>query len=87
MPGLAEWPLPRLAGEEKLLQRHRDALGEADADEAAGRHRVAVADQTDRVDRGYHLAAVPAAQRGEKRVLSTLHRPTTGANMMTLKPR
>ena len=39
-------------GEEALLERDRDVLGEADADEAAGGDRVAVADQRDRLARG-----------------------------------
>jgi hypothetical protein len=36
-------------GQEALLQRHRQALGKADADEAAGGHGVAVVDQAHRL--------------------------------------
>jgi hypothetical protein len=39
----------RFGGEEALLERDRDALGEADADEAAGRDGVAVMDQAHRL--------------------------------------
>src|SRR5262245_24721045 len=45
-----------LAGEGELFERDRDLLGEADADEAAGRDRVAAMDQPDRLARRYDLA-------------------------------
>ena len=43
-------------GEETLLDRDRNLLGEADADEAASRQRVAVADEFHRVRRGDDLS-------------------------------
>ena len=57
-------------GEEALLERDRDLLGEADADEAAGRHRVAVADQAHRLRGGDDLALLRRARRyGQRRML------------------
>ncbi|MET4823486.1 hypothetical protein ABH972_001075 [Bradyrhizobium ottawaense] len=50
-----------LVGEIELLQRDRDLLGKADADEAAGRDRVAVTDQHDRFGRGDDLALLGIA--------------------------
>ena len=49
-----------LGREEARLERQRDALGEADADEAAGRDGVAVVDQAHRVGGADHL--VPAGR-------------------------
>jgi hypothetical protein len=46
-----------VAGQEHLLDGDGDALGEADADEAAGGHRVPVADEAHRLGRGQYLAA------------------------------
>ena len=43
------------------LQRHRDLFGETDADEAAGRDRVAVADEADRLLRADDLPAFARA--------------------------
>ena len=54
------------AGHEEVLQRHGDLLGEADADEAAGRDRVAVADQANSFRGRHNLALFAGAQRGEK---------------------
>ena len=48
----------RGAGEMQRLERDRDLLGEADADEAAGRDRVAAADQADRLGGADDLAFV-----------------------------
>ena len=46
VPGLADIREQLiLAGKVEFLERDRDLLGEADADEAAGRDRVAAADQ------------------------------------------
>ncbi len=47
-----------VAREKPLLQRNRDFLGEADADEAAGGDRVAVTDQPHRIRRRDDLAAL-----------------------------
>ena len=55
-----------LALEKARLERERDLLGEADADEAAGRHRIPVADQPHRVGGGDDLAGVGATQRFEE---------------------
>ena len=44
--------------EVERLQRHRDFFGETDADEAAGRDRVAVADQANRFLGADDLSAV-----------------------------
>jgi hypothetical protein len=49
--------------QEALLQRDRDALGKADADEAAGGHRVAVVDQAHRLGRGGDLVRPAGAGR------------------------
>src|SRR5436305_1595257 len=54
-----------LVGEIELLQRDGDLLGKADADEAAGCHRVAVADQHHRFGRRDDLAFLGIAQIGQ----------------------
>jgi multidrug efflux pump subunit AcrA (membrane-fusion protein) len=54
-----------LRGQEALLQRHRHALGKADADKAAGGHGVAVVDQAHR--RCMVSAAVARSCAGRKR--------------------
>jgi hypothetical protein len=48
------------------LQRHRNSLREPDADEAAGRDRVAVAYQANRFLRADDLAAFPRLQAVER---------------------
>jgi hypothetical protein len=53
------------AGEIQRLERDRDLLGEADADEAAGRDRVAAADQADRLGSADDLAVVHDLGRAE----------------------
>ena len=61
----------RVAGQEPLLERDGDFLGEADADEPAGRDRVAVADQPHGVRRRHDLAALgvlECAQQGMGRI-------------------
>ena len=63
--GIDEAELARLADavfgalEKPRLQRDGDRLGKADADEAAGRDRVAGADEARRLARGSDLAALP----------------------------
>jgi hypothetical protein len=51
------------AFDEALFQRHRDVLGKTDADEAAGRHRVAIANQAHRVAGGTTL---PVSEPGSE---------------------
>src|SRR5262249_47630469 len=58
------------AGEIKLLERDRDLLGKADADEAAGCNRVAVADQHDSFGRRDDLALLRVAQIGQSWMLA-----------------
>ncbi|WLI74644.1 hypothetical protein [Halomonas alkalicola] len=55
------------------LQGHRQVLGEADADEAAGGHGVAVADQLHRLAGGDHLALGGEGAVGEQRVGAAFH--------------
>ena len=50
-----------LVGEVQLLQRDGDLLGKADADKAAGRNRVAVADEAYRFRGGNDLATLRRA--------------------------
>ena len=50
--------------EEAGLERHRQVLGETDADEAAGGHRVAVGDQPHGIGGADHLAAMRALPSG-----------------------
>jgi hypothetical protein len=57
-------PARRAGGQEALLQRHRQVLRKADADEAAGGQHVAVGQQLHRFRRGHHLAAVSRPQSG-----------------------
>ena len=52
-----------LAGQKTLFERDRDLFGEADADEAAGRDRVAVADQLHRLFGGDDLAFLDRFQK------------------------
>ena len=54
--------------EKKRLQRHRDLFGETDADEAAGRDGVAVADKADRFFSADDLSAVRRAKRRDHRL-------------------
>ena len=55
-----------VAGAEKSpLDRDCDLLGEADADEAAGRDRVAVANEFHRIRRGDDLSLFVAFEKGE----------------------
>jgi hypothetical protein len=64
----------RLAAfDEALFQRDRDVLGKTDADEAAGRHRVAIANQAHRVAGGNDLAGIGTGQRGGDGVLRGRH--------------
>ena len=51
-----------LGREEALLERERDALGEADADEAAGRDGVAVVDQAHRLGGADDLVSARGAR-------------------------
>ena len=57
-----------LAAEEQLLQRHRNTLGEANTDEAAGRHCIAVADQPHRRGSRDDLALTGGPQEGKDRM-------------------
>jgi hypothetical protein len=52
------------------FERDRDFFGKADADEAAGRDGVTVADQAHRLLRGDDLAALGGLQGGKPRVRS-----------------
>src|SRR4029078_9640817 len=54
--------VPRVL-EEVLLDRDGNVLGEADADEAAGRKRIAAGDQHDRVACADELAILARAER------------------------
>ncbi len=58
-------PARRALGEEALLERHRQPLGEADADEAAGGDGVAVAHELDRLGSADDLALAAGAQAGD----------------------
>jgi hypothetical protein len=69
--GVDESEIPRLLGrwgagllrpQMELLQRDRNALREADADEAARRDCVSLAEQSNRFSRGYDLAAFGTAR-------------------------
>ena len=70
-----------IARQVQLLERDCNRLGEADADEAAGGDRVAVADQAHRVGGADDLAVVRGAQLGQKRVAAehVLPHPSTCA--------
>jgi hypothetical protein len=61
MPGIRGVLIGR--AEETLLDRDRNLLGEADADKAAGRQRVAVADELHRVRRGDDLSLLVALEK------------------------
>ena len=63
MAGLRAFLVAR--AEKSLLQRDRDLLGETDADEAAGRDRVAVAYEFYRIRRGDDLSLFVALEKGE----------------------
>ena len=52
--------------DEAVLERDRDVLGEADADEARRGDRVAVPDQRDGLARGHDLAVLERVQRGDE---------------------
>ena len=65
--GLAAGEEIVVAGHKQVFQRHGDPLGEADADKAASRDRVALPDQANRFRGGHNLALFAGAQRGEKR--------------------
>src|SRR5690242_18215618 len=58
----------RVGGQVQLLERDRDFLGEADADETAGGDRVAVADQAHGVDRRHHLAELGRLEGRKQRM-------------------
>src|SRR5262249_45594108 len=59
-----------LAREIELLERECDLLGKADADKAAGRDRVAIANEEHGFRRGNDLALFSGAQIGQSRVLT-----------------
>jgi hypothetical protein len=71
-------------GEESLLEGDGDFLGEADADEAAGRQRVAIADQLHRVGGGDDLAFLVAL---EKRESGMVHHGLLGARRRRVGPK
>src|SRR5437868_1385815 len=58
------------AREIELLQRERDLLRKADADKAAGGHRVAVANEPDSFRGGDDLALLGSSQIGQSRMLA-----------------
>ena len=58
-------PLGALAPEKSLLERKGDLFGKSDADEAAGRNRVAVADEPHRLRGAHHFAFFRRPQIGE----------------------
>ena len=60
-------------GEEALLDRDGDVLGEADADEAGGGQRVAVADQRHRLARRDDLAVLERVQRLQQALAILTH--------------
>lgn len=70
--GLAAGEQIGAGGQKQILQRHRDSLGKANADEAAGRDRVALPDQANRFRGGDDLALFAGAQRGQKRARSLI---------------
>jgi len=53
----------RFPFEEKILKRHGDILGEADPDETAGRHGIAIPYQAHRIAGGDYLSRIGSAQR------------------------
>ena len=54
-----------VAPEKSLLERKRDLFGKSDADETAGRNRVAVADEPHRLRGAHHFAFFRRPQIGE----------------------
>ena len=62
-------PRPSIgSGEKTLLERDGDLLGEADGDEAAGRDRIAVADELHRLGRGDDLSLFGRPQKRQGRM-------------------
>lgn len=82
MPDAGDFEVARFA--EPALERDRDLLGKTDADETAGRDRIAVADELHRVGGGHDLALLVTLEIGQRGMFHGCPCATDGAQVAAL---